>query len=819
MAQRRQGLLGAGKGSEGTQSQDKAIRNWQKAEAKRKQYQEDPEAKKRILDQNYAWRAKTQKEWRDIGDFPMQIDWKRRLSCKNDLKLFCRTYLPEIFFMSWSKDQNVLVERTQAIVSEGGKFTVAMPRGGGKTATIRGGTLWGALYNHRRFIYNIASKEEGGHATLRMVIVHIENNPLIRQDFPEICWAFSKLERSNHLAKRQTYKGESTHINRADDDIIFPYLLLPQNVADHYLENDPTSVKFVPHLQQYVNSNGGVILRSAGIDGSIRGEAEADPIWLTQPRPDLAILDDVQKDQKADSPLLCEKLIRLIDGAVTGLAGSGQHIDVLMPCTVIREGDVADTYLNPLLKPEFQGFRCKMVVQWPAGITDYEISNETQEGKFWTEYAEIRRNSLRDVKNISQATAFYVKHRKIMDKGFVVSWAERYEKRPGGNQEASAQQHAMNLRLQNQELFLSEYQNIGRRLIAAADVLITSDQLAAKQCDLKRGELAAEHQFLVCHIDVQDEILFYSTFSCDQDFNGVFVDYGTWPDTKHSYFTKAQTASWGMITSMFFQEYPKYKGKAFRNSAGKVRAPLEPKIYWALQKATTELLGRQYTKKDAFNSKRSISLLTIDARWGQASEVIKRFIRETGDDRIRPYFGHAFPPTNRQLEEYERRPGWFFEDMLHPNVREPKWVWRPNPGNGEIHLQADVNRLKDFLFARLATPMGAPGCVSLHRAPVEYHELVANHVCTSEYPEPISARGITKNQWTVREGTGYDNDFLDCFSACMAGASALGASIKTSTEDFRPKSRSLASLHASKRTGKTEKVAGPRLRLSSRGTH
>lgn len=54
----------------------------------------------------------------------------------------------------------------------------------------------------------------------------------------------------------------------------------------------------------------------------------------------------------------------------------------------------------------------------------------------------------------SEATEFYRKHRRAMDAGGVVAWAERYNE-----DELSALQHAMNLRLQDEAAFFAEYQN------------------------------------------------------------------------------------------------------------------------------------------------------------------------------------------------------------------------------------------------------------------------------------------------------------------------------------------------------------------------
>lgn len=816
----------------------RAARSLKAAERRLKRQAEAPLKTKveRQREHVLRWNRANRPLAREIGLYEVKIDWERRLRCKASLQAFCETYLKPVFYHGWSSDQLICLEKAQTVCQKGGKFCVAMPRGGGKTAIVRAATLWATLYGYKHFVYNVGSTEPKSNQTLNFVQVQLENNPLLRQDFPELCWPIFCLEGTNRMARGQLFNGEPTYVHLASDFLRYPTIQLPYEIAQQYAVGDPTSIRFIPReagyirggptsaddqapkvVQQIPNGNGkvhspnrelvlppreegiwittnaGVILRCSGIDGSIRGEAEVDPVTLEQPRPDLVILDDVQKDAKADSPIMCEKLTRLIEGAVTGLSGGGQHIDVLMPCTVIREGDAADTFLDPLKKPDFQGERCAMVKSWPPGITDYEITNDSPSGKLWNEYAELRRTSLRDSGGFGRATDFYKKHQSVMDREFIVSWEARFDRRS----ELTAQQHAMNLRLQLGSMFLPEYQNIGRRLIDAADTMITAEQLMKKVVDYKRGEVPPNCQQIVCHIDIQDEVLFYLVFAFDYDFNGTFIDYGTWPEITLPYFTKSQTHSWSNITRLFFEKFPEHKAKAHRTSGGKTRAPLEAKIYWALGQLVTYLKAKQYTRQDMVKRPMSISYISIDTRWGQASEAVKRYLRECGHKELMPYYGQAFPPTQRQLEEYERREGWLFENMKNPNVKEPKWVIRPNP-DGMWYMAADVNRLKDFLFGRLATPLGAPGCVTLFSAPSEHHELLAHHICSSEYPEPVSARGITKNQWTVREGSAFDNDYLDCGSGCMALAGFCGASLKTSNVSYAPVKRILSQIRKDK---------------------
>jgi len=736
------------------------------------------EVPKKMSQKEHAlkWKRATNQQLRDIAPIPYQdINWERRIRAKDDLKYFCETYLPAVFYLGWSADQIRCLNKVEDICRDGGMFALAMPRGSGKTAVCRGGLIWCTLYGYRTFPFFVGSNAPKATQTLEFIKMYLYQSPLLRMDFPEITWPVYRLENRYHLARGQLYDGEPTYIEWGTDTVRYPSIILPQRIAEAYREHDPYSVRYLPDREVWIPKSAGTVLKSSGIDGSIRGEAEVHPITLEQPRPDLVLLDDVQKDQKADSPVTCAKLINLIDGAVQGLAGPGKHIATLMPCTVIREGDVADTYLDHNKKPEWDGERCAMVMAWPKGITNYEVTNETEEGVLWNQYAEIRRESLRKYKDNRLATEFYQEHQEVMDRGFIVSWKERYDK----NTELSAQQHAMNLRLKNQAMFLSEYQNVGRKLVSEAEITITAEQLQEKTIDLNRRQLPPEVEYVTSFIDVQNEILFYTSFACDPDFNGVFCDYGTWPAVNQRYFTKDNAESWSLLTDQFFKAYPEFRNQAVRNTQGKVRAPFEAKIYHALSMAVKHLLSHEFERQDEHRRKFKIMRLGIDTRWGQASDVIKRFIRESGIQNIVPCYGQSFPPTHRQLEEYDRRAGWLFEDQVCPHVKEPKWVVRPNP-DGMYYLAMDVSRLKDFLFARLSSPKGSPGSISLFKAPAEDHEMFCHHVCSSEYPVAVAARNIIKNQWTVREGTSFDNDWLDCCVGSMALASTLGASLKTS---------------------------------------
>lgn len=760
---------------------------------------------------------------RDIAPLPYQrINWERRLKCKESLKLFAETYMPRVFYYGWSQDQLECLERAEKVCGpEGGMFSLSMPRGGGKTAICRAAVIWAIAYGLKKFIFLVGATEPKSTQSLDFIKTNWFGSTLLRNDFPEISYPIFKTEGRWQGAGGQLFRGQPTFLQWGATEVRMACLQLPPNVVEEYQKYDPDSVIFHPGAGEdtfgadteylrdremdyvpqkssegiWLGRNAGIILRTSGIDGSIRGDALVNPITLEQPRPDLVILDDVQKDAKADSPLLCEKLIRLIDGAVAGLAGPGEHINVLMPCTVIREGDVADTFLDPMKKPEWMGKRCAMVTSWPLGLNDEEITNESEEGRAWNMYAELYRESYHKHKDFHLATDYYRDNREMMDRGFNCSWPDRYHK----GTELSPQQHAMNLRIKLGPMFAPEYQNRGRKLHEEGEIMITADQLAEKTIEIHKGFIPVDTQYITCLIDVQTEILWYAVLAVNENFDGVFTEYGTWPDTGIRYFTKSQTRSWAMLTTEFYKTYPDQKNKVTKNSSGHHRAPLDAKLYHALQKCTEMLLAKEYHRVDAPGTPMKINKIGIDTRWGEASEVIKRFIKESRHQQLIPYYGASMPPTHRQYEEYTPTKGWLFENQRHTNVKDPMWCVKPHVSDGMFYMVADVDRAKDFLFKRLSTPPGGSGSISLFQADSLTHELFAKHICNSEYPEPVTARGMTKNKWTEREGIIFDNDYLDCAAGCMSLASLCGASVKTTDVSNAPVRRKLSQIHKSKR--------------------
>jgi hypothetical protein len=382
---------------------------------------------------------------RDIGEPPAVVDLERKARAASDFRFFCEQYFPLTFSLPWSPDHLKVIAKIEQAVLRGGLFAMAMPRGSGKSTICECACIWAVLYGHREFVCLIGSDE--GHAMdmLDSIKMELDGNDLLLEDFPEVVYPIQCLDGIANRCNGQLYKGARTHIGWTAREIVLP--TIPESKAS------------------------GAIIKVAGITGRIRGMKYKRADGKTV-RPTLVVLDDPQTDESARSLSQCATRESILAGAVLGLAGPGKKISGIMPCTVIRPGDMADNILDRDKHPEWNGERTKMVYAFPT--------NE----KLWQRYAEIRAESMRQGNAGEEATDFYRQNREAMDEGAVVAWPERFN-----HDELSAIQHTMNLKLQNEAAFFAEYQNEPLPEETAEADELTADQIAGKLNRMNRGEV------------------------------------------------------------------------------------------------------------------------------------------------------------------------------------------------------------------------------------------------------------------------------------------------------------------------------------------
>ncbi len=637
---------------------------------------------------------------RDIGAIPVVMDPRRRARTSRDFLAFCEVYFPQTFSLPWSNDHRKVIATIERAVIDGGLFALAMPRGSGKSSLAETACLWAILIGAREFVCLIGSDEAHALDMLDSLKSELETNDLLLEDFPEAVFPIRCLDGIAHRCNGQLYKGERTHIGWTARELVLP--TIAGSVAS------------------------GAVIRVAGITGRIRGmkfkRADGRPV-----RPSLVVLDDPQTDESARSPSQCQHREAILAGAVLGLAGPGKKIAGVMPCTVIRPGDMADRILDRDKHPQWQGERTKMLSSFPSNVAR------------WEAYATIRADGLRAERGLVAATAFYVAHQVDMDAGAVAAWPARFN-----HDEASAIQHAMNLKLQDERAFWAEYQNEPMPEVTEDADELGPDEIMAKLNGLGRGEVATEVSHLTAFIDVQQKALFWVVCGWTDAFTGYILDYGTWPDQRRHYFTlRDLRITLAMATP----------------SAG-----LEGAIYAGLEQCSQDLLQRRWRRDDG--AEMAIERCLIDANWGQSTDVVYQFCRQSTQAAVlMPSHGRFVGASSIPFTDYQRKRG----DRLGHHWRIPAVTGR----RAVRHLLYDTNHWKSFVHARLAVPMGDPGCLSLYGHDGEQHRLLAEHLC-AEYRVRTSGRGRTVDEWRLRPN-GCDNHWLDGVVGCAVAASIVGA--------------------------------------------
>lgn len=639
---------------------------------------------------------------RDIGQLPEVVNPNRKAACERNFQLFCESYFPETYALAWSPDHLKVIEKIETAVLRGGLFALALPRGSGKTTITESAALWSMLYGHREFVVLIGATESAALELLDSLKTELEVNERLAEDFPEVCYPVAQLEGIANRCAGQLCKGERTRITWTSNEIVLPTV-----------EGSRAS---------------GIIVRVAGITGRIRGMKFKRSDGRSV-RPSLVVIDDPQTSESAGSLEQTRKRVRVLAGDILGLAGPGQKISGIMPCTIIRPGDMADIILNRNTHPDWNGEKTRMVYRFPTNM------------KLWEEYAEIRAEALRTEGNFQKATEFYLANREAMDAGAEVSWEARFN-----HDEVSALQHAMNLKFQDEQAFQSEYQNDPLPDDTADDSLLSVDEICAKINGLARRRVPLKCDRLTMFVDVQKALLFYVVIAWAEDFTGAVIDYGSWPDQhRHEYSLADANPS---IQTLF----PK--------------AGFEGALYAALSALTDECLGREWEREDGAVLK--IERALVDANWGQSTDVVYQFCRQSSHAGvILPSHGRYVGASSKPMTEYRKQQG----DRLGFN-----WMIPNVAGKRAIrHVIYDTNYWKSFIHARLAVPVGDKGSLTLYGRIPGAHQLFAEHL-TAEYRVKTQGRGRTVDEWKLKPQS-HDNHFLDCVAGCAVCGSMLGASL------------------------------------------
>lgn len=623
---------------------------------------------------------------------------RKRDTLRRDTFTALRWYFPERFYNDFTVDQREVIEDMSHIAINGGDLAEAMARGEGKTSIVECCIAlfiaWGVL----RFPVIFAATGRDAEQILANIKGEFEMNDRLEEHFPEICAPVRALEGAPQRAGGQTARlegdgedGESarTRMQWSGDGVRFP------------------TVKG--------SKASGALLKTRGLDGAIRGVREG------AQRPDFALIDDPDTDESANSPSQQEKREQTIDRAIGGMAGPGKKLGRVLLGTLINTTCLAARYTDPKIKPSFKGKRFRFLKAMPT--------NED----LWAEFVTLRQQGFDPNSDVEMEAAhkFYLKNRKAMDAGAIISNPYRFNPR-AFPPESSALEHFYNeVADKGWPVVLTELQNDPPAEEGSEASGITP---AIIQKRLNHWEMNVVEPGALCRVGFidtgQSKGCHYGVAAVYPGFRLAICDYGV-------------------------QEVNNIE------TLGPQRALLGALRAWREHRL-------QYPYVDSNGEPIRLDCVLIDAGDGNLEPAVTQFVREAGlPFRASKGFGsrHDLSPFRSvQKRTKDRIPG----DHLYLS-RQPSGVWL---------TCLDSDYWKQFVHDRFMTAhvdehsQLRQGAITLFGNDERTHHSFARHICAE-----VQERTFIRDKgwdwtWVVKN---RNNDYLDMTAGLCAAASMCGA--------------------------------------------
>lgn len=667
------------------------------------------------------------------------LDWERRRAAAGSLALFCRTYGGPTFSLAWSPAHLRAIERIEAAVLNGDQFALAMPRGSGKTSLCRWAVIWAIANGHSPYAVLVGATDKAATKQLKLLKSNLRFNDTLFDDYPELCGPVRHLRGEPRKATSQHFRGTPTGIVWGKDQIVLAHVPLDYATCSE------------------------AIIDVAGITGDVRGRQYERRDGSTV-RPTVAVVDDPQTRKSARSSPDTEARIDTINGDVKFLAGPEHPVGVVVPCTVIRGGDLAEQLLDREKNPEWHGFRTRFFESMPS-----DAALKLWEG----EYAKLRRRALREDREPVEATEFYVANRAAMDDGCEPSWPERFYGEKG---EVSAVQRGMNEYLRDRGAFLAEYQNDPEQTDEVSAIpMLDEKALAAKVSGMKRGVGIAAASRVVAMVDVHDNLLYWAVAAVRDDFTGGLIDAGVYPKQPTRDFTLRSA-------KRTLQDVHPGSGEAA--------------ITAGVLDLTSQLCERNWMTADG--QALPLSLCLVDTGY-KPEQVARACLSSPHKAVLMGSRGVGIGPDGKPMTEYDM--GADKVRRCGPDRESPRWYVPKTAPYGLQIVRFDKYFWQSSIHARFVTQAGESGEWTLWGDEDADHRELARHILSQE-PIEMSARGRSVHVWKLRPAR--EDHWLDTSIGCLVAASVLGCRLAGQVPVVKPtrKRVKLSELRAQRKAGR-----------------
>lgn len=324
---------------------------------------------------------------------PQSLSRRRRLEKKPEKWL--RYYLAESFPLPFCKFHKEYLEDLQYIMRYGGWKATALPRGSGKTTIAKGFALLSLLTGKSPYLFLISATATEAKQNLESIKSWLQFNDKLAADYPEVCEPIRFTRGVPQAMKSITANGINVEMAWTDKHVMLPGLPIAKKSG----KTEEAPGKYA-------------LLQCGGITGSIRGATAVIPTGFTI-RPHMVIVDDPQTPATARSAQQCRYRLDLIRSDIANLGGPGQDARLIVPCTIIENGDLADDLTDFEKMPDFLGQRHPFFLSMPKNM------------KAWEKYNEVRVDGLDKRDKGKGAEEYYIKNRAKLTEGAEVIWPER----------------------------------------------------------------------------------------------------------------------------------------------------------------------------------------------------------------------------------------------------------------------------------------------------------------------------------------------------------------------------------------------------------
>ena len=645
---------------------------------------------------------------RDIGEIPQCQDKKMRARMKEDLMLFLKTCMPETFSLPWSKNHYVICGNIQSAFINRGNYVIVAPRSEGKSSICIGAAQWALLNGYAKFLIYVGPSKEAAQECFQAIKTELETNEKLLAYYPEAVYPIQKLEGQSNRAAGQICNGEKTGIRWESERIVFP------TVA-----GSPSS---------------GAVLIPSGFDGRLRGRQMKTRDGQTL-RPDAVIFDDVQKDRTSRNPKTADYLEKLLKGTVKYMGTRTKRLAMIIPGTRLNKTCFMSRMLDRRRNPSYQGTLLKAIEQFPENLElwkDY--------WKAWCEEAErldvggnLEIGEAAWDKARTVANDFYKRHRAQMDKGAIISWPDNI-----GQGDLSALQTLMNMYLDDEATFMTEFQN-DPQTDALDSVQLTEEIFYSKVIqNLKPGTVPLTADRITLGMDLHKNLIFWIVAAWGSGFTGHIVAHGTYPKQPYSEFT-VENAPVTLEST--------HPGLSF-----------EGQLYAGMKKLTDELYGRNWMREDGVPLK--INLGLVDANWSRTTDTILSFVNRNPNLSLYPSRGRKstgrFYPDKKKMESWTNFS--YLTKRTPTDLAQTVWV--------------NANKAKSFALQRLVSGLGEVGSMTIHAGTRDSLELLFQHL-TSQYYTPHIVHDETIEYWELLPGR-IEDHWWDCLCLSIVANAMLG---------------------------------------------